>query len=335
MLSPWLAAILVVCSCLSTQPAAIATSSSHVAGPLADTWYSHGLTWTQPAGPHPALRYAASLAYDAARKNFVLFGGQSGGASYDDTWTFDGRAWTEARPAHKPEPRRDAAMAYDPSLRRVVLYGGLVQDSNEGTEAADTWTWDGTDWTLVSNDNKGPRWRYGARMVTAHDTVILFGGHIGNIKYFADAWTLTGSTWVRVDHGVAPTGRADAAVAWDEDDSSLLVYGGLTIRPDAGPGNLGVPVSDAWALKAGTWSQLTSTGPPALFNANGVWDAGRHSVVVILGINCPEPVSDAWAWNGSAWAHWKLPIPARWAAATAVDTKGNILVFGGDDEVGC
>jgi hypothetical protein len=265
----------------------------------------------------------------------VLFGGQSGGVSYDETWTFDGKAWTEAQPTHKPTPRRDAAMAYDPSLRRVVLYGGLVQDSNEGSEAADTWTWDGADWTLVSNDNNGPRWRYGARMVTANESVILFGGHIGNLKYFADAWTLTGSTWVRVDHGTAPTGRADAAVAWDEDDASLLVYGGLTIRPNAGPGNLGVPVSDGWTLKAGKWSQLAGTGPPALFNSNAVWVAETHSVVVILGINCPEPLSDAWAWNGSAWAQSKLPIPARWSAATAADTKGNILVFGGDDEVGC
>jgi hypothetical protein len=226
-------------------------------------------------------------------------------------------------------------MAYDPSLRRVVLYGGLVPDAAEGSEAADTWTWDGSDWTSVSGDNNGPRFRDGARMVTAGDHVILFGGHVGNLRYFGDAWTFDGSTWVRLDHGPAPPGRGDAAVAWDEDDSSLLVFGGLGLRPDAGPGNLGVPLLDAWSLKTGTWSRLSVAGPPALYDAGAVWDAATHSAVVMLGMSCPRPVNDAWAWSGSAWTRSKLPIPARWAAATAADAKGDVLVFGGSDEEGC
>jgi hypothetical protein len=226
-------------------------------------------------------------------------------------------------------------MAYDPSLGLIVLYGGLIPDASEGSEAADTWTWDGSDWNLVSAGNNGPRYRDGARMVTAGNRVLLFGGHVGNVRYFADTWTLERSAWVRVDHGAAPEGRGDAAVAWDADDSSLLVYGGLGVRLGAGPGNLGVPLHDAWALKAGTWSHLPAGGPPALYDASAVWDAATHSVVVMLGMSCPQPVNDAWAWNGSAWTHSTLPITARWAAATAEDTNGNVLVFGGDDEVGC
>lgn len=323
-------------ACGGSAPIAVATPLPHTPGPLADTWFGHGATWRQAGGAHPSARYSAALTYDAASKDFVLFGGQRGSVSYDETWTFDGKAWKLETPAHKPPSRREAAMAYDPSLRRVVLYGGLVADSAEGTEAGDTWTWDGSDWTLVSADNNGPHLRYGAKMVTAGAGVVLFGGHVFNTRYFGDAWTLKASTWVRVDHGPGPAGRGDAAVAWDEDDSSLLVYGGLGIRPDAGPGNLGVPLADAWALKAGTWSRLSAPGPPALYDASAVWDAATHAVVVMLGISCPQPVNDVWAWNGSTWAHQsKLPIPARWAAATAEDTNGDVLVFGGSDEAGC
>src|SRR6185295_15667526 len=143
----------------------------------------HGPTWRQATGAHPSARYSAALAYDAARSDFVLFGGQSGSVSFDETWTFDGKTWKLQMPAHKPRPRRGAAMAYDPSLRLVVLYGGLVPDGSEGSEADDTWTWDGADWAQVSADNSGPKYRNGAQMVTAEDRVILFGGHTSNTRY--------------------------------------------------------------------------------------------------------------------------------------------------------
>ncbi len=334
MVARWLLALIVLASCGGTEPSG-ATVTPHVAGPLGDTWIGHGGSWRQIGGTHPSPRYAASLAYDAARHDFVLFGGHSNSASYDETWTFDGTAWKHDAPAHKPQPRRDAAMAYDPSRRVVVLYGGLVADAAEGHEASDTWTWDGSDWSEVSADNHGPRLRYGAGMVTAANQVILFGGHVFNTEYFADAWTLAGSNWVRLDHGPAPAGRGNAAVAWNEDDSSLFVYGGLGIRAGAGPGNLGVPLTDAWSLKAGAWSQVTAAGPPALYDASAVWDSAAHSVLVMLGMSCPQPVNDAWAWNGSKWTHSALPVPARWGAAAAQDANGTVLVFGGDDEAGC
>ena len=333
MLARWLAAAILLAACGGEQHAAV-TVPPHNPGPLADTWLGHGSTWHQVTGAHPSPRYAASLAYDAARANYVLFGGQSGSVSYDDTWIFDGRAWRRVLPAHRPSPRRDAAMAYDPSLQSVVLYGGLIANAAEGVEAADTWTWDGSDWKEVSGDNNGPHFRYGAGMVTAATHVILFGGHIFNTRYFGDAWTLAGTTWVRLDYGPSPAGRGNAAVAWNDDDSSLFVFGGLGMREGAGPGNLGVPLMDAWSLKAGAWSK-TSAGPPALYDASAVWDSAAHSVFVILGMNCPQPVNDAWAWNGSAWTRSTLPVPARWAASAASDPSGNVLVFGGDDETGC
>jgi hypothetical protein len=327
-----LAALLIV-ACSSSSP--LVTVTPRVPGPLGDTWFGHGATWRQIGGTHPSPRYAASLAYDAARHDFVLFGGQSGSASYGETWLFDGKKWKRAAPAHRPPPRRDAAMAYDPSLQSVVLYGGLVPDAAEGHEASDTWKWDGSDWIEVSADNSGPRFRFGAGMVTAATHVILFGGHVANTQYFGDAWTLAGSTWVRLDYGPGPAGRGHAAVAWNEDDSSLFVYGGLGIRNGAGPGNLGLPLTDAWSLKARAWSQVTAAGPPPLYDASAVWDPAAHSVLVMLGMSCPHPVSDSWAWNGSTWTHSTLPVPARWGAAAAPDANGQVLVFGGDNEAGC
>ena len=294
-----------------------------------------GVSWRQVTGPHPSPRYAASLAYDAARRVFVLFGGQSASVSYDETWIFDGASWKKMSPGHRPPPRRGAAMAYDPQLKVLVLYGGLVPDRAEGTEASDTWTWDGLDWTEASADNDGPGHRNDPGMVTTGDGVILFGGHMGNIMYFGDAWTWGGKDWSRADRPPRPSGRGEPAVAWNPDESSLFVYGGLGVRAGAGPGNRGVPLGDAWSMKDGAWTQLQVAGPPTTTDANAVWDASARSAVVMFGIVCPNPVAAAWAWNGAVWKRSTLPVPARWRAAVAEDPAGRAVVFGGSDEVGC
>jgi len=82
-------------------PAAIAISSPHSSGPLGDTWFSINQTRREPAGAHPSPRYAAALAYDAVRKDFVLFGGQAGAVSYGETWSFDGQTWKRENPQNR------------------------------------------------------------------------------------------------------------------------------------------------------------------------------------------------------------------------------------------
>jgi hypothetical protein len=58
----------------------------------------------QPASarPHaPSPRSEASMAYDAAREQVVLFGGIVQGGRRGDTWTWDGGDWTH-QPATGP-----------------------------------------------------------------------------------------------------------------------------------------------------------------------------------------------------------------------------------------
>ena len=331
-----LLAFVLLVACSSSHPLG-PRPSPHPPGPLGDTWIGDGAELEQVIVPGPAPRYSAALAYDAPRHVYVLFGGQTTKGTSDETWTWDPTksTWTEKSPAHKPPPRRDAAMAYDPEHQTVVLYGGLIPDQSEGSEAADTWTWNGSDWTQASGGNSGPSYRDGPRMVTAGKRVLMFGGHIGNLRYFGDAWTWDGAKWSRVDHGPTPQGRGDAAIAWDSDDSSLFVYGGLGIRPDAGPGNLGLPLSDAWSMKNGAWVHLPAPGRPIAANGNAVWDPMTHRVVVMFGIACPDPTTAGWSWDGVKWSAAQVNVTARWGAAVAEDSDGNVLVFGGSDEAGC
>ena len=83
-------------------------------------------TWTQlsPATSPPARDFA-SMAYDPATGQMVLFGGMGIGGSYlDDTWTWNGTTWTQQYPATSPSAREFASMAYDPATGQLVLFSG-------------------------------------------------------------------------------------------------------------------------------------------------------------------------------------------------------------------
>lgn len=79
--------------------------------------------WTSvnPAGAVPIL-----TAYAAAQLpggGIVAFGGSDGTSALADTWKWDGAAWAKLT-ATGPSARLSAAMAFDASRGRVVLYGG-------------------------------------------------------------------------------------------------------------------------------------------------------------------------------------------------------------------
>ena len=335
-----IAALVLIVAC-GSPGTATPSSSPRVTGPLGDTWSWDGAAWHGATGPGPSARYGAALAYDAARHVFLLFGGQTARGASNETWTWDGTRWAERSPAHKPDARRLTTMAYDPGQKVLVLYGGLVQNGAEGSPASDTWTWDGNDWTEVAATDAMPGQRIGARLVTAGDQVILFGGSLApNSDFFADAWTWKGSDhWVRIDGGPTPEGRLSAAVAWDEADSSLFVYGGSGWNAADGGGALGRPLASAWSLKDGAWIPDAFSGPPALADTNALWDRNSQHVIVIFGMSgtsCPQPMNTAWSWDGAKWSRLPdLQVPPRWGAAVAQDESGKALVFGGSDEPGC
>lgn len=76
-----------------------------------------------PAAAQPSARTGAAMAYDAADQSIVLFGGQNRSRGLDDTWTWDGSAWTQQHPATSPPALDSAQMTYDPASHELVLVG--------------------------------------------------------------------------------------------------------------------------------------------------------------------------------------------------------------------
>src|SRR5581483_10661132 len=61
-----------------------------------DTWEWDGDAWVQVEDVGPGGRSEFAMAYDAARKRVVLFGGApESGRLLNDTWEWDGRTWTQ------------------------------------------------------------------------------------------------------------------------------------------------------------------------------------------------------------------------------------------------
>ena len=135
-----------------------------------DTWVWNGTDWTQrdPAQA-PSERSSHAMAYDAARKQIVLFGGLSpAGKSLDDTWVWDGTNWKKMNPVNIPPARSSAAMAYDPNHRQIVMFGGMDMNGIPARHFAfgDTWFWDGTNWAKAEPTGALPESRSGAELIT-------------------------------------------------------------------------------------------------------------------------------------------------------------------------
>ena len=111
------------------------------------TWTWNGEVWRQTASDGPSLRASHQMAYDTSAGVVFLYGGGNQSGRLQDMWRWDGTTWTEvAMTGPTPGPRNGHAMAYDRARRRIVLHGGF---GSGAAPLADTWEWDGTQWTEI------------------------------------------------------------------------------------------------------------------------------------------------------------------------------------------
>jgi hypothetical protein len=91
------------------------------------------------------------MAFHEPSGEIVLYGGDiphtgRGFKVVGDTWTWNGKEWTERKPRNSPGERFMHAMVYDADAKRVILYGGV----SEAKERDDAWAWDGETWSPMS-----------------------------------------------------------------------------------------------------------------------------------------------------------------------------------------
>src|SRR2546421_3913504 len=270
---------------------------------LGDTWVWGGRSWSRVDGKGPSPRFAAAMAYDAARSQVVLFGGLPAGDLSGETWTWDGHAWTERHPTVTPPPRQFAAMVYDAAHRVVVLFGGQTV-SPITPILNDTWTWDGTTWTQ-QHPARSPASRISTAITydAARERVVLFGGDSGQGQQFSggygDTWTWDGANWLQASAGTSPPGRTGAALAYDAAVGKSVLFGGLS-------GPQAALMNDTWTWDGAHWAQQRLAGsPPPRQAGSMVYDVARRIVVLYGGTGGGGPnsyLADTWSWDGVAWS---------------------------------
>jgi hypothetical protein len=263
---------------------------------LGDTWTWDGdaRTWRLLAGTGPGPRTFPAMAYDARRRQTILFGGNrvlfgrnDEDASFlSDTWSLQEGRWTVRR-ATGPAPRAEAGMAYDARRGRVVLFGGHRRTAEGRIRLGDTWEWDGERWTEMAA--KGPAPRSGAAFAydERRERIVLFGGSGAS----NDTWEWDGIQWTPAPAG-DPPGRFNAAMAFDGRAGVLLRFGGWTGTTRVG---------DTWTLLRGTWERLPVQGPSARNHSPMAFDRRRNRVVLFGGHDGEYVFGDTWEWDGRRW----------------------------------
>ena len=268
----------------------------------ADTWTWDGTNWTPLTTAHSPTggRASASMVYDAATGNVVLFGGiNTSGGTVGDTWIFNGTDWTPASPTNSPSARNSYAMAYDAALGEVILFGGLDQNDDDNN---DTWAWNGSSWTPLSPSGAPPA-RDGAGMDydPLPGQMVLFGGDTTDCSvnpcsetYFNDTWVLTGTSnsnlvWTQQTTPSGLANRGYMGMVYDAAEGQVVLFGGAT---NVSPYTFG----DTW-----TW------GTPQYFGDINVCPSGQ---------NTPAPCSNTLTLT------YNVPASGIFAATPTVVTQG-------------
>ncbi len=272
-----------------------------------------------PPTEAPGPRDAAAVAYDAARRVVVMFGGPVRSPAClklqclsNDTWTWDGANWRKESPARAPSPRLGAAMAYDPALRQIVLFGGSTGNDKLG----DTWTWDGRSWTQ-QHPARSPAPRIAPAMAydEARAALVLFGGGSSDGLNLTDTWTWKDNTWVEQHPDRRPPS------AWGA--GSMVFYGRArsVLLFTSGPTGAG----QTWSWDGKSWTQLdpSATPSPARSSVSLAYDARSQEVVLFGGTwgtgRTGGTLNDTWTWVGKTWARQQPPLsppPADQLGAT-------------------
>ena len=310
-------------------------------GLCSDTWEWDGATWVlrqPPESPPPVEGHV--MVWHPAHRRVLLLGGLDAAEGLE-TWTWDGYGWLQRHPLHAPTWRRDAALAYDAARERVVLFGGADQGANtcwdgEFPFCADTWLWDGEDWSEADVAAPPPsRAGHALAYDAARERVVLFGGQSMVPSMFPElipperaargqTWEWDGAGWNLASLD-GPLGRYAHALVPSPEGAGVTLAGGYGVAAWGDD----EPTPDAWTWDGETWRQH---GEPVLaHDAGAAWGFDPVRLRIVR-FGTTEGARATVEGNTERWTqHAPNPGPRRRAdQASAYDPlRQRLVIFGG------
>lgn len=227
-------------------------------------WQKTSFTWSfDPASEQwvdlssdsgPSGLLGPAQAYDIESDRIVLFGGLDPveWELSSETWSYDlnSNTWAKMNPPEGPSARNYPAFAYDSDKDRVVLFGGLSEETY-----GDTWIYDlNSDmWSQVTPElSPSPRAYSAMTYEPQSNQIILFGGVDASGRPLADLWLfdLEAGAWKELAQVEKPSGRGWHAMATLE-GGKILMFGGGASRDEF--------TNDTWLYESASnkWVELT------------------------------------------------------------------------------
>jgi uncharacterized repeat protein (TIGR03803 family) len=243
-----------------------------------------------------------------------------------------------------PSPRYGHGIVYDSIRKKVILIGGLGLD---GSHLNDVWERDSETgrWESIVPATETapiPRHNFGIAYDPTRQVVIVFSGRVSgdfsNVGLVGDTWEWNPSTrtWRRIPGADSPwfAGLREPSLAWDPVGEQVILFGGEAYWGETN--------YVTYALRNGSWTQLTAEGPEGRARAAMATDSRRQRVVLHSGWNRnPQGnwwmLTDTWEWDGVRWqqmhAGGSAAPPPRVSAAMAYDEARAVTVlFGGSPD---
>jgi hypothetical protein len=167
-------------------------------------------------------------------------------------------------------------MAYDSARDRVVLFGG---NNTTYGPLADTWEWDGTNWTQRFVGGFPPaRHEHALAYDSLRGKTVLFGGTQGG-TYYNDTWEWDGTAWAL--RAAGPPASRSHALAFSVARRRTILFGGY------GPSHSG---EETWEWDGTRWDRrVTYCSCPCVPSPTGryghalAYDAARARTVLFGG----------------------------------------------------
>ena len=282
-----------------------------------------GTTWNKVTVILTANRlFGAGLAYDAARKNGVMFGGTGVDSVVNaDTWIFSGSNWTTYNDSSRPDPRSLFAFTTDPVHQTIWMFGGT-----DGLIAhTDLWQYQNGVWQSVPTAD-GP-----ASCLTPlgawdsnRNTMVVSCGEGTTYEWDGTTW----KTFTSLK--TTPPFHEFANMVYDPALKKTVLFGGYD-----GANYL----DQTWLWDGTSWTRQSRNPAPAR-TLEAMWYDPTLQKVVIYGgigrITSQDRITrfdDMWTFDGSGWTELKPASGTpgeRYGAQVYADPATNhVLLFGG------
>src|ERR1700687_3770836 len=231
--------------------------------------------------------------------------------------------WGPVSTSQVPPARQFAAMAFDSTRNRTVLWGG---GNSAFVNLSDTWEFDGVNWVQRSPSTSPPALVGSAMAFDANRHVsVMFGGS-GFPGNSAATWEWDGANWALRTFATAPSARLWTTMAYDSTRGRIVLFGG--------GGGGGTELGDTWEYDGSTWTRMApANSPPPRYAAAMAYDPGLGRVVLFGGRVAGQRVADTGGWDGTNWPQFtpsSTPFPRQFHSMAFDSQVGHVVVFGGD-----